>query len=179
MSAMKRIAVIALATALLGTYAGAGGSGWQTDFTKAAKKAKKADRPILAEFTKGDASKRINKQVFYKGKFKTWAKKNVVLFSVDLGKKVSKKLTAQYAGLQKKYKLETFPTILLLDHEGKVLGTPKFERDTNVAAWIKDAGEIVEAASGAGEWITDWEKAKKISKRTRKPMLVDFNGSDW
>ena len=86
---MRRIAVIALAAALLGTYAGAGGSGWQTDFTKAAKKAKKADRPILAEFTKGDASKKINKQVFHKGKFKTWAKKNVVLFSVDLGRKVS------------------------------------------------------------------------------------------
>ena len=179
MPAMKRIAVIALAAALLGTYAGAGGSGWQTDFTKAAKKAKKTDRPILAEFTKGDASKKINKQVFHKGKFKTWARKNVVLFTVDLGKIVNKKLTAQYAELQKKYKIEDFPTILLLDHEGKPLGTPKFARDTDVVAWIKDADEIVEAASGAGQWITDWEKAKKISKRTRKPMLVDFNGSDW
>ena len=176
---MKRIAAIALAAVLLGTFAGAGGSGWQTDFTKAAKKAKKVDRPILAEFTKGDASKKINKQVFYKAKFKTWAKKSVVLFSVDLGRTVNKKLTAQYAELQKKYKIEDFPTILLLDHEGKLLGKPKFLRDTDVAAWIKDAGEILEAASGAGKWITDWEKAKKISKRTRKPMLVDFNGSDW
>ena len=46
-------------------------------------------------------------------------------------------------------------------------------------AWLTEAGEMLEAASGAGKWITDFEAAKKMSKRTGKPMLVDFNGSDW
>lgn len=28
-------------------------------------------------------------------------------------------------------------------------------------------------------WLTNIEKAKKISKKTKKPILVYFNGSDW
>jgi thioredoxin-related protein len=28
-------------------------------------------------------------------------------------------------------------------------------------------------------WLTDFEKAKKISKKTNKPILIYFTGSDW
>lgn len=28
-------------------------------------------------------------------------------------------------------------------------------------------------------WLTNVEKAKKISKKTKKPILIYFNGSDW
>lgn len=28
-------------------------------------------------------------------------------------------------------------------------------------------------------WLTDFEKAKKISKKTKKPILIYFTGSDW
>jgi hypothetical protein len=176
---MRRQLTRILALALLGSGAMAGGSGWNSDFEKAAKTAKKAERPILIEFTKDDASDAINKNVFYKGKFKTWAKKNVVLLEIDLGKRVSKKLEKQYADLQKKYEVETFPTILLVDHEGKVLGKPAFGERTTLESWLAETGEIVEAAGSAGEWITDYEAAKKLARRTKKPMLLDFNGSDW
>ena len=169
-----------LALALLGSGAMAGGSGWNSDFEKAAKTAKKAERPILIEFTKDDASKLINKNVFYKGKFKTWAKKNVVLLEIDLGKRVSKKLAKQYAELQEKYEVKEFPTVLLVDHEGKVIGKPAFDQEkTTLEGWIQNTTEIVEAAGSAGEWMTDYEAAKKISRRTKKPMMLDFNGSDW
>ena len=33
--------------------------------------------------------------------------------------------------------------------------------------------------TSAGTWITDWEKAKKLSKATGRPILADFTGSDW
>lgn len=29
------------------------------------------------------------------------------------------------------------------------------------------------------DWLTDFEKAKKISKKTKKPILMYFTGSDW
>ncbi|QHI39155.1 Disulfide bond reductase DsbH [Kordia antarctica] len=28
-------------------------------------------------------------------------------------------------------------------------------------------------------WLTDFDKAKKISKKTNKPILIYFTGSDW
>ena len=177
-AAMKKHVVLILALVVVGSGALAGGSGWQTDFEKAAKKAKKADRPILVEFTNGDASKALNKKLFYTGKFKSWAKKNVVLLELNYGKRLNKKLTAQYADLKKTHKIEEFPTVLLLSHEGKLLGKLILKRD-DVDGWITEATELAEAAAGAGKWMTDFAAAKKISQRTRKPMLVDFNGSDW
>ncbi len=30
-----------------------------------------------------------------------------------------------------------------------------------------------------GEWLTDWEKAKRYSVATGKPILANFTGSDW
>ena len=176
---MKTHALSLLALAVLGAPVLAGGSGWQTDFEKAQKKALKSDRPMLVEFTEGDASKSINKKIFYTGKFKSWSKKNVILVEINFSKRVSKKLAATYADLKKKYKVESFPTVLLIDGEGKTIGSPKFDERTKLEAWLKETGEIAEGAGAGGTWITDWEKAKKLSKRTKKPMLVDFNGSDW
>ena len=92
---------------------------------------------------------------------------------------MSKKLAAQYADLRAKYKIETYPTVLLIDGEGNSIGTLKFDARTKLDAWLAEAGGIAEAAGGAGKWMTDWEKAKKLSKRTKKPMMVDFTGSDW
>lgn len=30
-----------------------------------------------------------------------------------------------------------------------------------------------------GSWYTDWDKASAASKKSGKPILVDFTGSDW
>ncbi|MCZ6572891.1 MAG: thioredoxin family protein [Planctomycetota bacterium] len=176
---MKKYALLLLALAVIGAGALAGGSGWQTDFEKALKKAAKSERPMLVEFTDGEASKEINKGLFYTPKFKAWAKKKVVLVELNYGKRLNKKLAEQYETLKVKYKVEQFPTLLLVSHEGKLLGKlPAFRKGAQ-KAWLTEAGDVLEAASGAGKWLTDYAAAKKISKRTRKPMLLDFNGSDW
>jgi len=177
---MKRHTTAFLAVAVLATSAWAGGSGWKKDIDKALKTAKKGDNPILVEFTEGDASQEINKKIFYTGKFKAWAKKSkLILVEINYSKKVSSKLAQQYADLKTAHKVESFPTIVLLDAEGKSMGTLPFDARTKPEEWMSKANDLVEAASGAGGWITDWEKAKKLSKTTKKPMLVDFNGSDW
>ena len=168
-----------LILAALASSAWAGGSGWQKDFDQALKKAKKADKPLLVEFTEGEASKALNKKIFYTAKFESWAKKRVILVEINYSKKVSSKLAKQYADVKAKFKIEKFPTVMLIDGEGKSIGTLAFSDRTDPQAWMTEADEIVETASGAGAWITDWAKAKKMSKRTKKPMLVDFNGSDW
>jgi len=168
-----------LALVALASTAWAGGSGWQSDLEKAIQKAAKAERPLLVEFTDKDASEKINKQVFYTAKFKSWAKKRVILVEIDYSKRVSRKLGEQYAELKTKYKIETFPTVLLLDAEGNQVGKFEFTDGMEPEKWIESADELVEAASGGGGWLTDWDKAKKLAKRSKKPMLVDFTGSDW
>lgn len=38
----------------------------------------------------------------------------------------------------------------------------------------------ISAAAMAGEgWITSWAEAQKLAKKTGKPILMDFTGSDW
>jgi len=175
---MKRYVVPLLALAFLCAGALAGGTGWQPDFTRAAKKAKKTGRPILVEFTQGEASRSLDKTVFHTGKFKSWARKNVVLLEVNSSRRLTKKLTAQHEELRKKYAIKEFPTLLLLDHEGKLLAKPA-RRAENVESWLKGTSELVAGASGAGKWTTDYEAARKTARRQRKPMLLDFNGSDW
>jgi thioredoxin-related protein len=177
---MKRNITALLAVAVLATGAWAGGSGWQKDFDKALKTAKKGDKPLLVEFTEGEASKDLNKKIFFTGKFKSWAKKHkLVLVEIDYSKKVSDKLAKQYADLKAKHKVESFPTVLLLDAQGTSLGALPFTAETKPEEWMAKATDLAEAASGAGGWLTDWEKAKKLSTTTKKPMLVDFTGSDW
>jgi len=177
---MRRHTLGLLALAVLGTSAWAGGSGWQKDLDKAIKKAAKKSQPILVEFTDGESSKELNKKIFFTGKFKSWAKKHkVLLVEINYGKKTSGKLAEQYAAAKTKYKVESYPTVLLLDAEGKSLGTLAFDARTKPEAWLAKAQDLAEAAGGSGGWITDWEKAKKLSRVTKKPMLVDFNGSDW
>jgi thioredoxin-related protein len=34
-------------------------------------------------------------------------------------------------------------------------------------------------ASAHSQWMTNFEKAKALSKKTKKPILIDFTGSDW
>ena len=168
-----------LTLALIGSGAVAGDSGWQADFDKATKKAQESDRPILVEFRKGDASNKLNKELFCTPTFRSWARKNVVLLELNYGKGRSKKLSAQYDDLKRKYEIEEFPTVLLLSHEGKLLGRPPAYRKGGVEAWIKETSELVSGSSNAGTWMTDFEEAKKHAKRMRKPMLLNFNGSDW
>ena len=40
------------------------------------------------------------------------------------------------------------------------------------------AAEQVSAGEG-GDWLTSWEEAAAASKKSGKPILADFTGSDW
>lgn len=35
------------------------------------------------------------------------------------------------------------------------------------------------AARAEGDWLTSWDEAAKQSKKSGKPILIDFTGSDW
>ena len=48
--------------------------------------------------------------------------------------------------------------------------------DLNAQTPAKAAEKTVKSETG---WMTDFAAAQKLAKETKKPMLVDFTGSDW
>lgn len=123
---MKKL-LLTLATAVALTSAYAGGENWQTDLPKAQAQAAKEKKMVLLDFTGSDWCGwciKLNKEVFSQTEFLDYAKANLVLVEVDFPNK--KKLSAEQKkandALAKKYNIQGYPTIIVLDGEGKKLG---------------------------------------------------------
>jgi protein disulfide-isomerase len=102
-------------------------TGWSDDYEKALAQAKKENKKVLLDFTGSDWCGwciKLNKEVFSKPEFKKYAEKNLVLVEVDFpqAKRLPKKTVEQNEKLQKEHRIEGYPTIVVLDPEGKKLG---------------------------------------------------------
>ncbi|MCB9045709.1 MAG: thioredoxin family protein [Chitinophagales bacterium] len=95
---------------------------WYTDITKAYEASKKTNKPVFAFFTGSDWCgwcHKLEKAVFVKEGFKTWAKKNVILLEVDFPRKkqLPETLASQNAGLQNFFQVQGYPTIWIFTME--------------------------------------------------------------
>ena len=123
---MKKISIGLIACwALL--QAGAEELQWLTDLPKAQAQAKEEKKMVLLDFTGSDWCGwciKLHNEVFSKPEFAEYARKNLVLVEVDFPRK--KKLGAEQKkaneALQQKYKIEGYPTIIVLNGEGKKIG---------------------------------------------------------
>ena len=109
------------------------GEGWLTDFEEAKKQAGEKNLPILADFSGSDWCGwciKLDKEVFSKEEFKAYAKDNLVLFLADFPNrtKLPDDVKAQNEKLSKEYGIRGFPTVLLLDADGKVLERTGYQR---------------------------------------------------
>ena len=127
--------VTALAAVLFctGLAAQAAGDGWLTDFEKAKNLAAEKGLPILADFSGSDWCgwcKKLDKEVFSQKAFRDYAKGNVVLFLADFpqSKTQSEAVVKQNQKLAKLYAVRGYPTVLVLDKGGKVLGKTGYRR---------------------------------------------------
>ncbi|GHB94744.1 thioredoxin family protein [Cerasicoccus arenae] len=101
-------------------------AGWITDYDAALKQAKEENKAVLIDFTGSDWCgwcKKLDKEVFSKPEFEQFAEKNLVRVYLDFpsGKAQSVELEKQNQELAKKFGVEGFPTILVLNHDGKPL----------------------------------------------------------
>ncbi|MEO8516174.1 MAG: thioredoxin family protein [Flavobacterium sp.] len=50
-----------------------------------------------------------------------------------------------------------------------------------IVLWISNVNKVSASKAKTTElvWLTDLEEAQKISKKTGKPIMADFTGSDW
>ena len=123
------------------------GSDWQTDYEQALATAKGAGKCVLLDFTGSDwcgPCIEMNKVVFSKAAFQNYAKKNLVLVEVDYPriKKLPEKVVKQNEHLKEQYGIERsgYPTVILLDPNGKILGQLEGyggERPADIIAWAE------------------------------------------
>ncbi len=123
---MKKI-IITLCAVLACNLAQAAELNWQTDLPKAQAQAKTEKKLVMLDFTGSDWCGwciKLNKEVFSQPEFTEYAKKNLVAVEVDFPNK--KKLSAAQKqandALAKKYDIKGYPTIIVLDSEGKKIG---------------------------------------------------------
>jgi protein disulfide-isomerase len=101
--------------------------GWGDNYQKAEAQSKAEKKLLLLDFTGSDWCGwciKLNKEVFSKPAFKEYAAKNLVLMEVDFPqiKPQPNSLKAQNEKLQAKYKIDAYPTIVVLNEQGKKVG---------------------------------------------------------
>ncbi len=100
---------------------------WEDNYEKASAEAKKSGKYMLLDFSGSDWCGwciKLDKEVFSQKAFKKFAEENLVLVLLDFPhqKPQSKKLEKQNKALAEQYGVKGFPTVILLDSEGKLVG---------------------------------------------------------
>ena len=160
---------------------------WLTKYEEAKELAKKENKLILADFTGSDWCGwciKLKEEVFSKPEFATWAKDKVVLLELDFPRKTElpAELKEQNEKLRKEHGVQGYPTVLLLDAEGKKVGEMGYE-EGGPALWTKKADVQIAAVKTKAEadsvWTTDYKEALARAKKEKKYVIADFTGSDW
>jgi len=120
---LPALAAITLALSAVSSARASGGV-WGTDYSAALAEAAQQKRNVLLDFTGSDWCGwciRIDKEIFSTPEFKEFAAKNLILLTVDFpnNKPQSASVKKQNEELQKKYSVDGFPTLVLLNPEGK------------------------------------------------------------
>jgi thioredoxin-related protein len=120
--------------------------GWSADLDKALEKAKAEKKFVLVEFTGSDWCPpciAMRKNVFSKKEFVTAASKKFILVELDFPKG-DKELSEKNQPLAEKFQIEDFPTVILLDSEGKEFTRFFASRFPKVEDFLKHLDEALE-----------------------------------
>ncbi len=102
-------------------------SGWVENFEKGLQQARTEKKITLVDFTGSDWCSwcmKLDKEVFSEAKFKEYAKQNLILIEVDFPKlkPLSRPKQKKHDDLAKQYEVTGFPSVIVLDADGKKLG---------------------------------------------------------
>src|SRR3954471_16135308 len=121
---MKRLMLSLLMAGTVFSLIAAEKAEWLTDLPRAKVQAKAENKLVLMDYTGSDWCGwciKLDKEVFSTPEFAEYAKKNLVLVEVDFPNKKpqSAELKKANEALQEKYKIEGYPTVIVLNSEGK------------------------------------------------------------
>jgi protein disulfide-isomerase len=97
---------------------------WETNYHAALEQAAKENKMVLLDFTGSDWCGwciKLQRETFSKPEFQKFAAESLVLVELDFpqGKEQSGELKKQNLGLAEKFGIQGFPTLVLLDAQGK------------------------------------------------------------
>ena len=125
---MKKILALALLFTLsLAPALRAADGSWQTDPAKALADVKGTKKLVLMDFTGSDWCSwcmKLNKEVFSQPEFQQYAKDNLVLVELDFprSKPQTSEDKARNEALAQKFRVRGFPTVVVLNSEGRQVG---------------------------------------------------------
>lgn len=101
-------------------------SEWETDLQKAQAQAKTNNKLVFVDFTGSDWCGyciRLNREILSKPEFKDYANKNLVLVEIDFprAKSQSVDLRKKNQELAQQYDIQGFPTIVVLNGNGRMI----------------------------------------------------------
>jgi protein disulfide-isomerase len=146
---MKKLCALLLFCFVSASAFAAGGN-WLTSLDEAKKIAEKEKKVILVDFSGSDWCGwciKLDKEVFSQQGFKNYAKENLVLVLLDFPrkKKLAPALEAANKALLQKYKVKSYPTVILLDSKGEVIGQSGY-RAGGPDAYVTYLKELIEKA---------------------------------
>jgi protein disulfide-isomerase len=120
---------------------------WIQDWDKAIAAARKMQRPILVNFTGSDWCVwcfRLRDEVFSQENFQDYASKNLILLELDFPRKIAQSgaIRRQNANLQKQFGIQGFPTIILLNPEGKEINRTGYQKG-GAANYVKHLQDLL------------------------------------
>ena len=193
---MKRQGVKKVLLILLGGWlalqpVAADEAGWLTVLDQPMAKAQSNNKFILLFFTGSDWCgwcKKFDQEVLSTPEFREYAQKNLVLVEINFPKQTaqSDSIKKANAAWKERFKVDGFPTLILLDNHFKALGRQDGYVEGGAKAFIQELEQWKERAvpssqitAGGLQWFTDLPPAQAQARNENKLVLLDFTGSDW
>jgi protein disulfide-isomerase len=101
-------------------------SAWLTDYKKAQQEAKSSNKLLMLDFTGSDWCGfcfQMDRAILSQPQFKDYASKNLILMEVDFPRRKLQSIDTkkQNEELAERYQIEGFPTIVILDGDGRTV----------------------------------------------------------
>ena len=138
---------------------------WLKSYDEAVELSKQSGKPILADFTGSNwcgYCVKLKKEVFDTPQFKAWAAENVVLLELDYPRPNLQAdwIKQQNNMLRDRYKIDSYPTVMILNHDGSVVGSQGYMK------------------GGPERWISVANNTVHSNRVLKNAALVDASGLD-
>ena len=145
---MKNLIVpIAAALALFSASCVRADQAWATDYGKAQQEAKTSHKLVLLDFTGSDWCGfciQLDRAILSQPQFKDYASKNLVLVEIDFPRRKPQSIETrkQNQELAQRYQIEGFPTLVVLNGDGKTVWRYDGLYTNGVAAFLAELDKV-------------------------------------
>jgi len=122
-------------------------SSWSTDYKKAQDEARASRKLVLINFTGSDCCGyciQLDRAILSQPQFKDYANRNLILVEIDFPrqKPQSVEIRKQNQELAERYQVEGFPTLVVLNGEGKTLWRYDGFYTGGIAAFLAELDKV-------------------------------------